>query len=193
MTAHGNAGRGAAAPPPYRIVFKVSEAMLARLDRVLSFAEDTFISILLIAASAILFINVVGRYVFNSGFVWAEELVRYQIVWLVFVGASVAARKGIHIGVDAVVQIVPAKVRIAVRAAVFLVCIVFCGLLLFYGLELMLQTRAFNQRTPALQAPFWLAQLAIPVGAALMGLRFVQELLRTLTGEERHAETQILN
>lgn len=167
--------------------------MSKRLERTLSLAEDTFISILLLAASAILFVNVVLRYVFNTGFIWAEEMVRYQIVWLVFVGASVAARKGIHIGVDAVVQIMPAPVQKAVRIAVYLLCIAFCGILLFYGVELMLQTRAFNQRTPAMQAPFWLAQLAIPTGAALMGLRFTQELVRTIAGGERHVETTILN
>lgn len=167
--------------------------MLTRFDRVLSLAEDTFISVLLIAASGILFVNVVLRYVFNSGFVWAEELVRYQIVWLVFIGASVAARKGIHIGVDAIVQLMPAPAQKVMRTAVYLLCILFCGLLLFYGVELMLQTRAFNQRTPAMQAPFWWAQLAIPVGAALMGLRFAQEMLRELAGGKHHVETTILN
>ena len=167
--------------------------MLAQFDRILSFVEDTFISTLLIAASAILFTNVVGRYVFNSGFVWAEEIVRYQIVWLVFIGASVAARKGIHIGVDALVQVMPEGLRKVVRLAVLGLCILFCAVLLFYGIELMLQTRGFNQRTPAMQAPFWWAQLAIPVGAALMGLRFSQELVRTVAGRERSAETTMLN
>lgn len=167
--------------------------MLARFNRLLSFAEDTFISVLLIAASVILFVNVIGRYVFNSSFVWAEEVVRYQIVWLVFVGASVAARKGIHIGVDALVQIMPAGAQKLVRIGVLCLCVLFCGILLFYGVELMLQTRSFNQRTPAMQAPFWWAQLAIPVGAALMGLRFTQELVQTLADGERHVETTMLN
>lgn len=167
--------------------------MFARLDRALSLAEDTFISILLIAASTILFVNVVARYVFNSGFVWAEEMVRYQIVWLVFIGASVAARKGIHIGVDAVVHLMPASIQKMIRIAVYLLCILCCSILLFYGVELMLQTRAFNQRTPAMQAPFWLAQLAIPVGSALMGLRFVQEMVRMIMGVEHAPETTILN
>jgi C4-dicarboxylate transporter DctQ subunit len=167
--------------------------MLMRLDRALTLAEDTFISVLLIAASTILFVNVVLRYVFNTGFIWAEEMVRYQIVWLVFVGASVAARKGIHIGVDAIVHLLPAPAQKVVRVAVYLLCILLCGILVFYGAELMLQTREFNQRTPAMQAPFWLAQLAIPVGAALMALRFAQETVRVIIGKERQAEATILN
>ena len=167
--------------------------MFRQLDRLLVIAEDTFISILLVASSAILFVNVVARYVFNSGMVWAEELVRYQIVWLVFVGASVAARKGIHIGVEAIVHMLPAGARRAVQILVYALCITFCAVLVFYGIELMLQTRSFNQRTPAMQAPFWIAQLAIPVGAALMGIRFTQELVRAVRGQTGNTQTNILN
>jgi C4-dicarboxylate transporter DctQ subunit len=167
--------------------------MLERLDRGLSIAEDTFISVMLITASVILFVNVVGRYVFNYGFVWAEEVVRYEIIWLVFVGSGVAARKGIHIGVDALVHLLPASLQKLVNVAVLILCIGFCVILAIYGWELVAQTRAFDQRTPAMQAPFWLMQMAIPVGALLMGLRFTQSLVIAVTGHEARHETSIIN
>lgn len=167
--------------------------MLERLDRGLSIGEDFFISVMLITASAILFVNVVGRYVFNYGFVWAEEVVRYEIIWLVFVGGSVAARKGIHIGVEALVHTLPPSVQKWVNSAVLVLCIGFCAILAFYGWELVAQTRQFNQRTPAMQFPFWLIQLAIPVGAMLMGLRFTQSLILAMVGAERPHETNIIN
>lgn len=167
--------------------------MLERLDRGLSAAEDSFISVLLITASAILFVNVVGRYVFNYGFVWAEELVRYEIIWLVFVGGSVAARKGIHIGVEALVHTLPSAFQKWVNGAVLVLCIGFCVILAFYGWELIAQTRLFNQRTPAMQLPFWLMQAAIPVGAVLMGLRFAQSFALAMVGAERRHETNIIN
>lgn len=167
--------------------------MLERLDRGLSMAEDFFISVMLITASVILFVNVVGRYVFNYGFVWAEELVRYEIIWLVFVGGSVAARKGIHIGVEALVHTLPSVVQKWVNGAVLILCIGFCAVLAFYGWELVAQTRLFNQRTPAMQFPFWLMQLAIPVGAVLMGLRFTQSFALAMVGAERRHETNIIN
>lgn len=167
--------------------------MLERLDRGLSMAEDFFISVLLISASAILFVNVVGRYVFNTGFVWAEELVRYEIIWLVFVGGSVAARKGIHIGVDAIVHLMPPTAQRLTNIAVLVLCVGFCAVLAIYGWELVAQTRMFNQRTPAMQIPFWLVQMAIPVGAALMGLRFTQSLIVEVVGGEVRHETNIIN
>lgn len=167
--------------------------MLGRLDRGLSMAEDFFISVLLITASAILFVNVIGRYVFNYGFVWAEELVRYEIVWLVFVGGSVAARKGIHIGVEALVHLLPPSIQKLTSIAVLLVCVLFCAILVYFGWELVSQTRIFDQRTPAMQVPFWLMQMAIPAGAMLMGLRFAQSLAIVMTGGAGRLEANIIN
>lgn len=167
--------------------------MLNRLDRGLSWAEDAFVSTLLITASAILFVNVVARYVFNTGLIWAEEFVRYEIVWLVFIGGGVAARKGIHIGVEAAVQLLPAAARRIAAVAVLALCVAFCVALVIYGGELVAQTRMFGQRTSAMQAPFWIAQLAIPAGAALMALRFSQRLYLEATGVHRRAETEMIN
>ena len=59
---------------------------MSSLDRILSHAEEFLLGVLLATASLVLFVNVVARYVFNWGFPWAEELVRYEIVWMVFLG-----------------------------------------------------------------------------------------------------------
>ena len=55
---------------------------MRKLDALLSRGEEILIGLLILSASLILFANVIARYVFNDGFSWAEELVRYQIVWL---------------------------------------------------------------------------------------------------------------
>lgn len=155
------------------------------LDAVLSRAEEILIGTLILSASCILFANVVARYVFNDGFSWAEELVRYQIVWMVLLGASVAARQGIHIGIDILRRFSPAPVAKAITLLVHGLSVVFCAFLVFYGIELTEQTQRFGQVSSALQAPMWVVQLAIPVGAGLMALRFAQHFMRTLRDRER--------
>lgn len=167
--------------------------MLQRLDRILCWVEEVFIATLLITASAILFTNVVARYLFNAGFVWAEELVRYEIIWMVFIGGSVAVRKGIHIGVEAVVLALPMGGARVLRVAVSLICIAFCLVLMIYGAQLAEQTQAFGQKTSAMQAPVWVIQLAIPLGAGLMCLRFSQGLWNEIFGDHRRAETEIIS
>lgn len=166
--------------------------MWGRIDRALGWLEETFVTTLLLTSSVILFVNIVARYVFNTGFVWAEELVRYEIIWMVFIGSSVAVRKGIHIGIDVLHHVLPENGRRALRIAIGVVCVAFCLVLLIFSLELAMQTRSFGQRSSAMQMPFWIIQLAIPIGAALMGVRFSQKLWRDATGRRRDAETEML-
>src|SRR6476660_4254234 len=56
----------------------------------------------------LVFGNVVLRYGFNSGITVSEELSRWLLVWLTFLGAIVAVREHAHLGVDTLVRMLPA-------------------------------------------------------------------------------------
>lgn len=161
-----------------------------KLERLLSRAEELIIGVLLASAAATIFVNVVARYVFNLGFPWAEELVRYEIVWMAFIGGSVAARQGIHIGVDVIAKFAPPRIGRMVTLVVYALSVAFCSLFAYFGAELIVETSAFGQVSPALQVPMWTVQAAIPVGAGLMAFRFAQQFVLTLrgAGRDRHLE-----
>lgn len=166
--------------------------MLSKADRWLARAEELFIAALILVASFLLFANVVARYGFNTAVLGAEELVRYMIIWLVFIGGSVAARKGIHIGVDAVLSIVGPSIARVISAVVLVFCIGFCIALAVYGFELVSATHSFGQRSAALRIPFWIAQVAIPIGAVLMALRFTQRLIALLQSREDEHKVEMI-
>lgn len=166
--------------------------MLHRADAWLARAEQFFIATLLLIASALLFANVVGRYVFGTAVLGAEELVRYMIIWMVFVGGSVAARRGIHIGIDAFLKIVGDRLRRLISILVLVICVGFCVALAYYGTQLVAETYAYGQRSSALRLPFWIAQAAIPVGATLMALRFLQRLVALLRSREERSDLEMI-
>src|SRR3954451_16946097 len=58
----------------------------------------------LAAMVVLVFTNVVMRYLFNSGIPTSEELSRWLLVWLTFLGAVVALREHAHLGVDTLVR-----------------------------------------------------------------------------------------
>lgn len=161
-----------------------------KLDFLVSRFEELSIGLLLLTASAILFANVAARYLLNLGFPWAEEVVRYEIIWMVFLGGSAAARRGMHIGVDIIAKFASPAIRKSVLVAVNAIALVFCACLAYYGAELVAQTRMFGQVTPALQVPMWMIQLAIPIGSTLMAIRFGQHLYRELAGEVFDAQVE---
>ena len=86
--------------------------MLDRVARVIARIEDISVGIILLGATFILFQGVILRYAFNYAFAWTEEVVRYSIVWLVFLGGSIAARRGAHIAMDIVVVYLPPRAKL---------------------------------------------------------------------------------
>src|SRR6266513_6465769 len=67
------------------------------------------IALCLAAMVVLVFSNVVLRYVFNSGIATSEELSRWLLVWLTFLGAIVALRQHAHLGVDTLVRALPPR------------------------------------------------------------------------------------
>ena len=66
------------------------------------------IALCLAVMVVLVFGNVVLRYGFNSGIPISEELSRWLLVWLTFLGAIVALREHAHLGVDTLVRALPA-------------------------------------------------------------------------------------
>ena len=79
----------------------------------------------------ITFSQVVARYVFNSGAVWALELTTYIFAWLVLIGVSYGVKVGAHLGVDAFVRIAPARYQRWLILLATLLCCVYAGIMLY--------------------------------------------------------------
>lgn len=84
-------------------LFKVIEIMIA-----------VFLAMMIL----LVFMNVVGRYVFNIGFVWSEELARLSFIFLVYLGSIEAMRDNRHLMIDAVLMRVPKPAGTLLYAAV---------------------------------------------------------------------------
>lgn len=80
---------------------------------------------LLAGMAAMVFLNVVLRYGFNSGLVWSEEMSRYFFVWLTFIGAVLTFAEHGHIGVETLVRRLGRRGRVVCMAlsnALILAC-----------------------------------------------------------------------
>jgi len=162
--------------------------MLARLEAALCRAEVTFIGAALAFTSVLLFANVVLRYVFLSPISWAEEITLYLMVWIVFIGGSVAVRGRGHMAIDLLPLVLSPANRRRLAILVALLALAFFAVFLWYSAQHVLRIRGSAQTTPVMGAPMWLAYLAMPVGSFLMGLRTVQLLARVL--REKAAATE---
>lgn len=163
------------------------------LDRV----EELVGGTAFVGMTAIVFINVVSRYVFNDPIPGADELATLCFTWAVFVGAAAGVRQRLHIGIEFVVNWFPPRGRAVLGLLVVVLMAFFVGLVGFYGITLM---RSGNFKlTPVLHWPYTWIYLAIPVGAALMLVRLLPiaaehlARLRGVRGDEIQAPVSTLS
>jgi TRAP-type C4-dicarboxylate transport system permease small subunit len=106
------------------------------------------------------------RYALNHSLFWSEELARYILVWLTFLGATVAYRRGAHPRIDLVTAGRHSRMAKALRIGAHLVAMAFFVLLVIYGTQFAYFVRL--QISPALQLPKWIVMLVLPISGLLM-------------------------
>ena len=159
--------------------------------RVLNRAEEGFIALLLVGMTLLVFVEVILRFGFDTGFLWMEELTLHISAWMVLFGASYGVKIGAHIGVDAVVKLLPSGVRRAVGLIAVALCLVYCGLFIYGSWVYLAKLLQIGIEMEDLPVPKWLAHSILMIGFGLLVLRFVELFWRILKGESegfRHVD-----
>jgi C4-dicarboxylate transporter DctQ subunit len=136
--------------------------------------EEGLVAFLLASMTLVTFIQVVLRYVFNMGFVWALELSIFLFAWLVLLGMSYAVRVGAHIGVDLLVKRLPPTLAKSVGLLSIALCMVYAALLFYGAWEQWQLLKLIEIEAEDIDVPLWIPNLILPVGFALLFLRFAQ-------------------
>jgi TRAP-type C4-dicarboxylate transport system permease small subunit len=125
---------------------------------------------LLAAMAIIIFANVTLRYTTNQSIEWAEEIARYLMVWLTFLGAGPVLRYGGHIAVDNLQDGLPPRAALVLRIAIAVILFAFFGFMVWFGI--IYAQRAQFQLTPTTQVSMSWVYAAMPVGGVLLILHF---------------------
>lgn len=140
--------------------------------------EEAFLISTLAVMVVLIFSQVVGRYVFQSAPSWTEEVARYIHVFQVWIGAGYAVKLGEHIRVSAFINLFKGKARKVLEMLAIIIWFLLALFLAFVGTKLVLSTFGHGQVSPAIQLPFWIPFLAIPIGGLSMAIRLIQQLLK---------------
>ncbi|MCR0983812.1 TRAP transporter small permease [Roseomonas populi] len=136
------------------------------MERAFLFVNRFVCAVLLAASCTLVFANVVLRYGFGQSFAWAEEVSRYMVVWLAFLGSGLALRQGAHIAVETLPDALPEPAARLVRMLIVLLVTAFLVLLGWWGWDYAIF--AWGQHSPVLRLSAGMVYLAVPVGCVLM-------------------------
>lgn len=125
----------------------------------------------------VVFAQVFCRFVLRASLPWSEELSRYVMVWISMLGASIGIRRKGHVGVEAIVMMLPGGLRkLASMVTTLIACCFFTGMIIF-GVRICGIVAA--QESPAMEISMAIPYGALVAGGLLMLLYSVEELVNT--------------
>ena len=122
--------------------------------------------------------QVFSRYVLNHSIFWSEELARFLLVWLTFLGAGVVYRRGGHASLEIFYVLFPLKIQKITSIIIHLVAFIFFVVIIIYGWRFAYFVRL--QISPALSLPKWIPHGIMPVSGAILALHALNFFFKDL-------------
>jgi C4-dicarboxylate transporter DctQ subunit len=154
-----------------------SRRLLESTGDYISRVANILAAVSLLVITAVNVANVVARYVFTSPFAWAEELMIYLMILIVFTGCVTATWHQIHIRIDLLTEHLKPRVRAVTNAVVTAIGVVALALIIKASLATIERLYRFEQLSLALEAPLWIPQSFVSIGLAIVAVLMVVRLV----------------
>lgn len=139
--------------------------------------EGIIIGTLVIMITSVIFLNVISRYFFSSSFSWAEEVSRYAMVWVTFLGAAYCVKERSNINIDLLSSLLSPKLRHINELAVNFLSSVACLAITYYAFLTTLKIYNSGQKTLAMGIPMYVVYSAIFFGYFFMFIRYFRNMI----------------
>lgn len=123
----------------------------------------------------IVFANVIARYYLSASLAWSEEVARFMLIWLVFIGAVLAYVNDEHLGLDIIVQLFPRRIRYGLAVVADLLIMVAIYLVIHGGAVLMRDSWEWG--SPATDTPYGYVYTVVPVCGILLFLQTIGKMV----------------
>ncbi len=138
--------------------------------------EDGLLALILAAMIALAAYQVIARNLFDTGLMWGDALVRVLVIWVAMIGAMVASRNDDHIRIDVLARFVPPRWQRPMKRFANAFTGAVMGVFAWHSYRFV--RFEYEDGTIAFASvPAWACEAVLPVGAAVIGLRY---LLHTL-------------
>jgi C4-dicarboxylate transporter, DctQ subunit len=163
----------------------MAPAKPSSVGRVVNELEEGFIALLFAAMTLVTFSQVVARYLFNAGVVWALELTVYLFAWLVLFGMSYGVKVHAHLGVDAFVRLFPSRTQRILGLLAVAAGLIYGTILLIGSWQYVWKLFRIGIESEDLPIPQWVPMAILPIGVALLMFRLAQIGVRIWRGEQQ--------
>ena len=152
--------------------------MADRADRLARSAETFLLALVLGAMILLAAAQIALRNIWGTGFDWADEALRMLVLWVTVLGAVAASREQRHVSIDALSRYLSSGIARWTAVLVDTFTAVVCAALAWYSYRFVADSWLAGDRVLGGDLPAWCVQLILPVGFALISLRYVVACLR---------------
>ena len=122
---------------------------------------------IVVLQSVLLMASVFFRYILNSPIIWGDEIVRYSLIWMTFIGAALATKEKQHIQVDVIDMILPKWGQKLTNGLADVIVVGFMAFMIYYGIRMTdFQRGMFGETLSWFSYAY--VYVSIPIGAFFM-------------------------
>ena len=160
------------------------ERLLDRVNRLIVIVS----SVALVAAACVLTYSVASRYFLHFSTDWQDELSVFLIVGAVFMSAAaIQAQRG-HIGIEAIVGLLPKRVNHVRILLVDLASLAFCGYFAWKSLTLLHEAIVDDYHSSSTWAPpLWIPYSLMTAGMVLLSVQLLLQVVAGMRGPDSAA------
>ena len=153
------------------------KGVMGGLSKALDWVDTVSAILFTTVMIACVFLQVIFRYVLQAPLVWSEELARYAMIYIVFIGVGYGTKTGAHLGVELLINILPGISRKIIIGLAQLLTLVLYGAL--FGLALVMTGNIMSnaQLSACMRIPMWLVYAAMPIGFLSGTIRQVEVII----------------
>lgn len=155
---------------------------LDNLENVLEKYEVGFIILMFVVMTTAAFAQVVFRYLLEVPFASSEEIARYAMVSMIYIGGALGVLKNTHIRLDFIGNVVKSEqAKKTINTLVDVVSLFVVAVFLVWSTEFLHYAYTHEQKSAAMDMPYWLPMSTVAISMALCVYHTVLRLLKTLT------------
>jgi TRAP-type C4-dicarboxylate transport system permease small subunit len=164
-------------------VTTVKGVMGSSSDSILMALPRFIIAFVILAGIVINGANVIGRYIYLSPIIWAEEIMIYGMVWTVFIGSVLVTWDSRHLKMDLLVTSLPSPYREILAGIGILMFLAVCVFVVPQNWTVFSMMYNLDQRSIVAEVPMSIPHFALLFGFVLMGLAVLIRFRRELSGD----------
>lgn len=161
--------------------------LLSRIGKYYNVFEEYSMVIFLAIMTAVVFVQVILRYVFNNSLSWSEEGARFFFMWIIWISMSIGFRDKSHIRMTVLSDKLSLRGQRYLNLLNNLIILVFALFIASLGWMYVARLVGTGQYAPATKLPYALVYSCLPLSLCICSIRVVIEIvkdIRALMGKE---------